>query len=514
MPSKKRENQILTNFQNSHKHIFSWLQQQAKAQPDKLALYAEKAQYTFEELNQRVQKLAHVWFDCLPQSATHRFIAILGENQLNYIENTLAFWEIGWAIQCLNIRLSVEEIITQLKDSQCVYLLDLSSNTARRSRLAQALPELTIFTESMLTQANQVQVRQPIDLGYRLDQVASLMYTSGTTAAAKGVPQKFKQHLASATAAQQSLSVTPADCWLCAVPLFHISGLSILLRSLVIGHSLRLYRKFNPEKIHQDLLAGKGSIFSAVTKMLQDLLPYVPKQGYPNSFKAILLGGGPASIELLNACQQKQLPVMQSYGMTESCSQVFALPFCDALRKIGSAGKPLANIQCKIEKNTASQQTGEILIKGPNIVESYLHQRSSERWSADGWFHTGDLGYLDDEGFLYVVSRLSELIISGGENIYPNEIEQCLSKHPAIKEAVVVGKEDATWGQVPIAFLQLQAGFDQTSFNPEQLTEQLQALARYKWPKAFYFVKDFPRTASGKIQKRKLLTKERVNVLE
>lgn len=513
MPSKKRENQTLINFQNSHKELHSWLQKQAQKHPEQVALYAENQTYTFNELNQRVQKLAHVWFDYLPKSLDQNYLAILGENSLGYIENTLAFWELGWAIQCLNRRLSVEEMISQLKNSQCQGLLDLTLDVHRREKIAKALPELKIFTAIPEEVLAKQHVIQPIDLGYRLEQVASLMYTSGTTANAKGVPQKFKHHLASIQATKESLQVDASDCWLCAVPLFHISGLSIVLRSLVIGHSLRLYAKFEAARIHQDLLTGQGTIFSAVTKMLQDLVPMVPDEGYPKSMKAILLGGGPVSLQLLQECHKKQLPVMQSYGMTESCSQVFALPFADSLRKIGSAGKPLGKMQCKIVPTLNDSKIGEILLKGPNIVDNYLHQQFSERWREDDWFHTGDLGYLDEEGYLYLVSRLSELIISGGENIYPNEIEQHLIKHPDVKEAIVVGENDTTWGQVPIAFLQLHTQKADT-FDLTSIYDYLQPLARYKWPKALYLVKDFPRTASGKIQKRKLLTQERVNFLE
>jgi O-succinylbenzoic acid--CoA ligase len=185
--------------------------------------------------------------------------------------------------------------------------------------------------------------------------------------------------------------------------------------------------------------------------------------------------------------------------MTETCSQVIALPPEKASQKLGSAGLPLKNVELKIEK-------GEILLKGPSIVTAYLNQQTSV--DDENWFHTGDLGYLDDEGYLYVVSRMSELIISGGENIYPAEIEHALMQHPQIKEAIVVGTEDPTWGQVPVAYLVINDPL-QARTIPSYLT----GLAKYKHPKAYFIVSSIPKTASGKPLKRKFLTEERVNYI-
>ena len=168
----------------------------------------------------------------------------------------------------------------------------------------------------------------------------------------------------------------------------------------------------------------------------------------------MLLGGGPAALPLLEECVQKEIPVFQTYGMTETSSQIVTLSPEDSLRKLGSAGKPLFPSQLKIiddEKKEARQnETGEIVVKGPNVTSGYLNNR---RELQDGWLHTGDMGYLDEEGFLFVLDRRSDLIISGGENIYPAEIEGVLDPILPFVNAGVIGRKDDKWGEIPVAFI-------------------------------------------------------------
>ena len=194
--------------------------------------------------------------------------------------------------------------------------------------------------------------------------------------------------------------------------------------------------------------------------------------------------------------------------MTETCSQVVALKFEDAALKIGSAGQPLKDMQIKIVDELGQEQpekqVGEILLKGPNVVSGYLNQRQPEKWTADGWFKTGDMGYLDAQSYLYLVSRLSELIISGGENIYPTEVEQVLQAITGIKAAAVVGEPDAQWGAVPVAYV-----ISDQEITLAQIQDQCsRKLAKYKRPKRIYFCHSFPQTASGKIAKHRFMTEE------
>jgi O-succinylbenzoic acid--CoA ligase len=222
----------------------------------------------------------------------------------------------------------------------------------------------------------------------------------------------------------------------------------------------------------------------------------------------VLLGGGPAPQPLLEACAAHNVPVVQTYGMTETASQAVTLAPADALRKLGSAGRPLLPVEVRIAAENGADAppavVGEICLRGPNVTIGY-HNRPDATAEAmrDGWFHTGDLGYLDAEGYLYVVDRRADLIISGGENIYPAEVEAALLAHPAVAEAGVVGAFDAQWGSVPAAFVVLRPAATPPDAD-ELIAFARQRLAAYKTPRRIVFVAELPRTASGKLRRNVL----------
>jgi O-succinylbenzoic acid--CoA ligase len=218
----------------------------------------------------------------------------------------------------------------------------------------------------------------------------------------------------------------------------------------------------------------------------------------------MLAGGGPVPKSLLEECQTRQIPVYQTYGMTETSSQVVTLTPEHSMKKLGSAGKPLFSCQIKIVKDgkeCLANEEGEILVKGPNITKGYWKRAEATAEAIqDGWLHTGDQGYKDNDGFLFVLDRRSDLIISGGENVYPAEIEAILLSHPKIKDAGVVGVEDEKWGQTPYAFVVLYQ-----ELSKVELVEYCkERLAAYKVPKDFNIMKELPRNASNKLLRREL----------
>lgn len=398
----------------------------------------------------------------------------------------------------MNTRLTKNEILDQLRHARTDVLLAPVKKVMRGVQ-AILLPNInevaTISTDST------------IDRGYVNESIASIMYTSGTTGKPKGVPQTFANHRASSLATKEKLSVKVGDSWLCCVPLYHISGLSIVLRSLVLGISVYLLPRFDAEKINKIILEERVDHISMVTKMLKEQLPLIPVGGYPKKLCTILLGGGPVDTSLFRACQEKYLPIVLSYGMTETCSQVVAT---NKECKPGSSGYPLTNVSVRIKGIVEPYAAGEILLRGPSIISNYLNdEHSHEAWTSDGWFCTGDWGYLDEAGELFLVSRMNEQIISGGENIYPAEIEEALLRSEKISEAVVVGKVDETWGQRPVAYIKLLESLDE-----DELRRLLQPLASYKHPDELFVVHAIPKTASGKNIKRVFLTTERVKYID
>lgn len=224
---------------------------------------------------------------------------------------------------------------------------------------------------------------------------------------------------------------------------------------------------------------------------------------YHENFRGMLLGGGPAPKPILEECAERGIPVFQTYGMTETSSQIATLSPEYSLTKLGSAGKPLFPCQLRIaaEGGEAPYKEGEILVKGPNVTVGYLNREEANKEAfVGGWFHTGDIGYVDEEGFLFVLDRRSDLIISGGENIYPAEVESVLLDHPAVIEAGVTGVTNEKWGQVPAAFI-----VEKEPVEEEELRRFCQSrLAKYKCPAYFIKVEGLPRNASNKLLRREL----------
>ena len=481
----------------------NWLQKQVNQRPDHPAFYWQDEVWSFTEVEQEVKQWAEVFSLKIPTE--EKRVGLFSRNSKEMYFSILALWELGKELVFLNTHLSIQELSYQLSDAQVNFIV-----TATESLTFLAEVDTVTLIEMICPESKKVSTIE-IANTYQLEASASIMYTSGTTGNPKGVVQSFSNHLASALATQENMNITVEDCWLCPVPLFHISGLSIIIRQLVLGCSFRLYSKFDAKTVTDDLTQGRGTVISVVAVMLQELLESYPATGYSPQFKAMLLGGGPISPKALETCESYKIPVIQSYGMTETCSQVVALSFGDAARKMGSAGKPLKGISLKIvdakEQLLQPNEVGEILLKGKNVIRHYLNgeQWQTVKWTADGWFKTGDMGYLDEEGYLYLVSRLSELIISGGENIYPTEIEHVLQEFPGVKEVAVVGEPDEKWGAVPVAYIVGTSTITREEVN----TFAENYLAKYKLPKRIYLCHSLPKTASGKLAKHRLTTTER-----
>ena len=481
----------------------SWLQKQVNEKPDHPAFYWEDEVWSFAEVAQEIKRWTSLFSLEIPSK--EKRVGLFSRNSKEMYFSILALWELGKELVLLNTHLSLQELHYQLTDAKVNMVVVSTENITRLSELNQIT--LIEMIQPNIKGSSSFEHLS----GYQLDATASIMYTSGTTGNPKGVVQCFSNHLASALATQENMVITEEDCWLCPVPLFHISGLSIIIRQLALGCSLRLYNKFDAEIVTNDLAENRGTVISVVAIMLQELLENYPNKGYSEKFKAMLLGGGPISPKALEKCESYGIPVIQSYGMTETCSQVVALSFEDAAKKMGSAGRPLLGMTLKIvdeeEKNQLPNEVGEILLKGKNVIRQYLNgeQWRAVKWTTDGWFKTGDMGYLDEDGYLYLVSRLSELIISGGENIYPTEIEHVLQEFPGVKEVAVVGESDEKWGAVPVAYI-----VGETTITVENINKFAKKyLARYKLPKRIYLCHSLPKTANGKLAKHRLTSIER-----
>ncbi|WP_187998699.1 o-succinylbenzoate--CoA ligase [Listeria marthii] len=459
----------------------NWLQKRVRLSPNETALVFEGKEETFAEISEAVERIAGKLF--ARGIRKDEMVALLGKNDRMTFLLIHALQQLGAVTLFLNNRLTKKEIAFQLANAEVQQVIMADSFADK------------VATGISYTELQQTDYIAPalIEI-WDLSRVASVMYTSGTTGQPKGVMQTYENHWWSAVASALNLGLTEKDSWLCAVPIFHISGLSIMMRSVIYGIPVYLEEHFDEEKITQLLESGQVSTISVVTSMLERLLKIHGGSYHPN-LRTVLLGGGPASKTVLEICKQRDIPIVQSFGMTETASQIVTLPPKDALTKIGSSGKALFPAEVKIADD------GEILLKGPSITPGYLHNDAATNAAfVDGWFKTGDIGYLDEEGFLFVLERRSDLIISGGENIYPTEIEHVIATYEAVKEVAVVGKSDDKWGSVPVAFIVAEQIFDETELRTICQTN----LASFKIPKQITIVDNLPKTASGKIQRNKL----------
>ncbi|SOC03503.1 2-succinylbenzoyl-CoA synthetase [Ureibacillus xyleni] len=469
----------------------NWILQRAYLTPTRAALTFGNNSWTFDQIKEislnRAEQLAALGIQHKQR------IALLGPSQPRLIFMMYGCMHLQCEMVMLNRKLSKAELEYQIQDAEVeVVLVDETD--------VDILPaNIQKLTFSTIEESKGVKVDIAHD--WPVDQTITIMYTSGTTGFPKGVRQTVGNHQSSALSSVLNIGLTEEDVWLCALPLFHISGFSILVRSLLYGNEVKLYEKFDKECAVQDIAEGRVTHMSVVAVILERILHGLEEKQLKASpkFKVMLPGGGPVPKKYLERAHQLGIAVCQTYGMTETSSQTATLSNKDALRKLGSVGKPLFFNQIKIDANEQGRE-GEILIRGPHVTPGYIGRFAEKSPTIDGWLHTGDIGYLDEEGYLYVVDRRSDLIISGGENIYPAEVENVLMGHDAIREAGVCGIEDEVWGQVPIAFIVLKS-----DISEEELQKYcLEKLAKYKIPKQFYVVQELPRNGSNKLMRRKL----------
>ncbi|HTK10170.1 MAG TPA: o-succinylbenzoate--CoA ligase [Ktedonobacteraceae bacterium] len=492
----------------------NWLTRCAENTPEKLAIQFGQTQWSFAELDRQATQLAHQLAAAGVRQGDR--IALLAANGLTFVSFVHALIKLGAILVPLNTRLTLDELCWQLKDVKASMLVHDIQHEATAASIARQLPQLLQATLQLngdqVTLQNgpekEVTLRALIDLSA----TQAILYTSGTTGNPKGVLITYEMQWWNAIGSALNLEHHADDRWLACMPFFHIGGLSILLRSVINGISVIGLEKFDAIPVNEAIQKDAVTIISVVAVMLQRMLTALDQQQengrYPSTLRCVLLGGGPAPLPLLQNCARRDIPIVQTYGLTESCSQAVTLAPHDALRKLGSAGRPLLPVQLRImneDQIAAPGETGVICLKGPSITQGYADRPEATAAAIkDGWLTTGDLGYLDEEGYLYVLDRRSDLIISGGENVYPAEIESVLRSHAAIEEAGVCGQVDQEWGQVPIAFVKFYEGKTATI---EELHAHVQHyLARYKQPRTIYIVEQLPRNSAGKLLRRELHT--------
>jgi len=480
--------------------IPNWLKKRSELTPDREAFIFEGHTYSFKEIFEKAKDITGK-LNALGHT-TGSTAAVLFSNQADSAFILYALQMAGVRTVILNNRLTAEELSWQLNDSAADLLIYEERFTTKAGSINIDLQSITTEELKKIDSADPIVLEE-----FDLQDVTTIMYTSGTTGNPKGVRQTYGNHWWSATASALNLGLHEQDKWLCTVPIFHISGYSILMRSQIYGMPVVLHNTFDERKVIDDIRSKKITVMSVVSTMLRRILNELGEEKLPESFRCMLLGGGPAPLPMLEDCLEKKIPVFQTYGMTETSSQFATLSPEYSIERLGSAGKALFPNQIKIVDQDGNEvpprAEGEIIVKGPNVTIGYLNREDETAEKIrNQWLYTGDIGYLDNDGFLYVLDRRSDLIISGGENIYPAEIEGVLLSHQGVADAGVIGAEDVQWGQVPVAFIVKKDGVE--DLEAELLELCGQKLAKYKLPKKIIIVDSLPRNAAKKLLRRKL----------
>ncbi|MEJ2339276.1 MAG: AMP-binding protein [Gemmatimonadales bacterium] len=444
--------------------------------PDRLALIADDHAYTFAELAASASRVARWLRARFPggRTSTSGPVAVVAHRELEVIIALLAAFDLGVPVGLIHSRATERE--RRLLSELLGPALEMDPTTAAEgSEPAEGvvtLPTPVIHAESIL----------------------AVVPTSGTSGKPKGVLLSRRAFLASARASAQNLGWEAGDRWLLTLPLAHIGGLSILVRALIARRCVVLAPpgRFDPVATLRTIERHRVTLASLVPSMLEALLEADPSWSPPGHLRALLLGGGPASRDLLSRAADRGVPVLTTYGLTESCSQVTTQRYGTRNRGELGSGAPLDGVELRIID-------GEIQVRGPMLFSGYAERgRVWPGVDAEGWLVTGDEGELDAAGQLHVHGRLDRLIVTGGENVDPLEVEHALGSLTSVRGAVVFGVEDARWGVVVAAALVAEGGDPE----PDVLREEMAAiLAPYKRPRLVRFLADLPTTPGGKVDR-------------
>jgi O-succinylbenzoic acid--CoA ligase len=437
----------------------NWLTRSAAAVPGRTALVSGGQQLDFAELERRAVSAARRLAG-LGVERDDR-VAIVLDASVDYVVLLHGLMKLGAVAVPLDPRLTEGE---------------------RSARLKEIDPRLVVDDYGVVGDAAETDVAPAGDL--ELTAVQCVIYTSGTQGVPKPVELTYSNHLWSAFGSGVRIGVDPADRWLCCLPLHHIGGLAIVLRSAIYG-TAAVVERFDPEKTARVIVDERVTLASLVGTTLQRLLEVGARL---DALRCVLVGGGPVAADTLGRAIEAGVPVAPTYGSTEAASQVTTLPPGEAESRPGSAGPPILPCEVRVDNDV-------VFVRGPSVAPGEAGE--------DGWLRTGDLGRIDERGHLHPLGRADDVIVSGGENVLPEEIELALRAHPAVADAAVAGREDPEWQQAVVAVVVTRDGATVSAGDLSAFCRE--RLAPYKVPKEFRFASQLPRDEQGKLSRKKLL---------
>ncbi len=507
-------------------YVNNWLARREMLSPDKVAVIDTingGMLITYRQWNRRANRTAHFLLQALRLQKGDR-IAVLAMNSVDYLDLWWACGKIGAIIQLINWRLTPHEITALLLDGNpraLVYSRDFAEQVeAVRPRVPGVAHFITMDDK---LQANDLQIlereafseAEPPEIDLDWKDAWAICYTGGTTGLPKGAILTHRSITANSINTVMSWGLTPDDVALMQLPLFHTGGFNVFTAPLVhVGGTSVVCKGFDPEQTFDLIRDHRISLFVGVPTM-HLMLQQHPRweEADLSSIKICGSGGASCPQPVVDEYARRGILLFTGYGLTEAGPNTFWMPPEHRLRKPQSVGIPLMHIDVRIVREDGSEcavdEAGELLVRGPHVCGGYWNQpeETARAITLEGWLHTGDLARRDAEGFYYIVGRLKDMIKSGGENVYPAEVESVMHAHPAVAEAALVGIPDVKWGEVGWAFIVTRPGM---SLNEDEFLDFCrERLAKFKIPKKVVFLEELPKTGVNKIDKKLLVEQHR-----
>ena len=499
------------------------VQRNTKLFPEKIAVIFEDKRFTWAELNERVNRLANALLSLGAKRGDH--VAVLSKNCHEYLETYFACARNATICTAINYRLSTRELhyVIDNSEAKIVLVSDEFLETLEKIRpdlknvehyiVIGQTPEGMKSYDEIIAAATAL----PPDVDQHEDDVVLQMYTSGTTGLPKGAMLSHRNLITNAIGCSFGMQFQPDDCLLMVAPLYHMAAGMTSLATIMQGGPILLHRDFNPIAILDDMEGGNVTVVLLIPVMINFLLqmPEVETRDFSN-IRGIVYGASPMPVEVLRkAIEVFQCDFIQGYGQTESSAVLCVLRPEDhvldgtpeQLKRLASAGREIFGTEVRVvdeESNDVEPgQIGEVIGRGANVMKGYWNMpEASAETLRGGWLHTGDLGTVDEDGYVYILDRVKDMIISGGENVYSREVEEVLYMHPAIADAAVIGVPHEQWGESIRAIIVLREG--KNAGEEEIIDFCRDKLAGYKRPRSIEFIDSLPRNLSGKVLKKVL----------
>jgi len=493
--------------------IGSWLSRRAALSPQKTALVYEDQQWTYAEFSRRANTLAHA-LRALGVCAGDR-VGYLDLNHPNFFLSLFATANCGAIFVPLNFRLTAPELSFIIRDAGLHTLIHDEAFAPLVDQIRDELPcrELVcnVAREGVRSFDSLFKDQRDTDLDTPVssDEVAWIMYTSGTTGRPKGAMLTHGNILWNNINANMAFDTRAEDTTLVCAPLFHIGGLNVTpITSFMKGARVVLLRSFDPGQVLDLITRHRVTTMFGVPAMFLFMSQHPAFADTDlSSVRMFICGGAPVPEALIKLYGARGIAFAQGYGLTETAPFATFVPVGDALRKVGSAGLPpfFTDVALVDDEGheVATGERGEVVVRGPNVMKGYWNRPdATAEVIINGWFHTGDIGVRDEDGYFYIVDRKKDMIISGGENVYPAEVEDCLYGHPDIAEVAVIGVSDPKWGETVRAVVVAKPGTTPTEAEILDFTQG--RLARYKQPRSVVLTDSLPRNPAGKVLKFEL----------